>query len=107
MIIVLDELYRETPVEMSSIHIGVKKMIIQPNFAKNELCAIMGDDKGIFSKPIFIGTEQNNGICTTIEFPEQPYGYPDLATMFWTGFGLILVETDINYVSANDYFRLG
>lgn len=107
MLIVIDDQYRETPVEMSSIHVGVKKMIIQPNFVNNERCIIMADNKGYFSKPIFIGTEKNNGILTIIEFPEQPYGYPDLSTMFWTGFGFVLVETDINYVSANDYFRLG
>lgn len=106
MLIVIDDQYRETPVEMSSIHIGVKKMIINPNVVNNERCIIMADNKGLISKPIFIGTEQNNGIYTTIEFPEQPYGYPDLSTMFWTGFGLVLVETDTNYVSANDYFRL-
>ena len=107
MLIIYNDQFLENPAAMSSIHIGVKKMIILPIFANNELCAIMGDDKRAFLKPIFIGTEQNNGICTTIEFPEQPYGYPDLATMFWTGSGLILVETDTNYVSANDYFKVG
>lgn len=82
-------------------------MIIQPNFAGNERCIIMADNKDPLSKTIFIGTEQNNGIYTTIEFSDQPYGYPDLSTMFWTGFGLVLVETDDNYVSANDYFKKG
>ena len=95
------------PVKMSSIHTGVKKMTIIPQFVNNQPCIIMGDNKGPFSKPIFIGTEQNNGIYTTIEFSEQPYGYPDLSTLFWTGSALVLVETDDNYVSANDYFKLG
>ena len=88
------------PVKMSSIHIGVKKMIIMPQFIENQQCVIMGDDKGIYSKPIFIGTEKNDGLYTTIEFSDQPYGYPDLSTLFWTGLALILVETD-------DYFKVG
>ena len=66
--------------------------IISQYVNSNTQCLIMGDDKGPLSKPIFVGTEQNNGIYTT---------------MFWTGLGLILVETDDDYVSADDYFRLG
>lgn len=82
-------------------------MIILPNFLNNEGCFIMADDKGLFSKPIFLSTEKNSGLYTTIEFSDQPYGFPDLSTMFWTGYGLVLVETDDNYISANDYFKVG
>lgn len=106
MLIIYDDQYTQTPVEMSSIHIGVKKMMIMPVISNNEACIIMGDDKGIFSKPIFIGTEKNSGLYTTIEFSDQPYGYPDLSTLFWTGYGLILIETDTNYVSADNYFEV-
>lgn len=95
------------PVQMSSIHTGVKKMTILSNFLNNNSCLIMADNKGKFSKPIFIGTEKNDGLYTTIEFSDQPYGYPDISTMFWTGSALILVETDDNYVSASDYFKVG
>lgn len=96
------------PLKMSSIHTGVKKMTIIPRYLSNQQrCLIMGDDKGPLSKPIFVGTEQNSGIYTTIEFSNQPYGYPDLSSMFWTGLGFVLVETDDDYVSADDYFRLG
>ena len=91
---------------MTSIHIGVKKMIITPYALDNEPCVIMGDNKGMYSKPIFISTKAD-GISTTIEFSDQPYGYPDLSTMFWTGSAHILVETDDYYVSANDYFKVG
>lgn len=53
MLIIIDEQYRETPVKMSSIHTGVKKMIIQPNYAGNERCIIMADNKGPFFKTNF------------------------------------------------------
>ena len=106
MLIIYNDQYLHEPVAMSSIHIGVKKMIITPYVLNNQPCIIMGDNKGIFSKPIFISTEIT-GRSTTIEFSDRPYGYPDISTMFWTGSALILVETDDNYVSANDYFKVG
>lgn len=81
-------------------------MIITPYALDNEPCIIMGDNKGFYSKPIFISTKAD-GSSTTIEFSDQPYGYPDLSTMFWTGTAHILVETDDNYVSASDYFKVG
>lgn len=86
MLIIYNDQSLHEPVAMSSIHIG--------------------DNKGIYSKPIFISTEVSE-ISTTIEFSDQPYGYPDISTMFWTGSALILVETDDKYVSANDYFKKG
>lgn len=82
-------------------------MIILPYATDTEPCIITCDNKDMYSKPIFIGTGETNGIYTTIEFSDQPYGYPDISTMFWTGVGVILVETDDNYVSADDYFKMG
>ena len=107
MLIIYDDQYTQTPIEMSSIHIGVKKMMIMPTISNNEACIIMGDDKGFFQSHYLLAQKKNSGLYTTIEFSDQPYGYPDLSTLFWTGYGLVLIETDTNYVSADDYFEVG
>lgn len=107
MIVIMNDQLMSEMVVLSNINVGVRRMVVTGVSNSDGQTVIGVNPENPIDRPIIIVTPETSNKPIEISFSEQPYGYPNLATLFTTGGCHVLVETDPHYVSADDYFING